>query len=352
MLYKPDWEETKRRFVAWWAGEVTDRVAMSVSAPNGRPRRHVSVPDDPFRVHGDPEYLVEAWDANFAATYYAAEAFPCSYLLIGYAFLGTPVTYEPHTIWMEQIIDDYERDMPAFDTDNPGWQTVTEVVRTLFEAGRDKWVVELPTVIDPTDQLSGLRGTQNLCTDIVDRPETVAKALDYLTGVWFRAYAELGDILQASQLGSTGWLPLWSPGLSTTVQCDFSCMISEAMFRRFVIPGLQTRARWLDNCIYHLDGPGAVQHLDALLEVPEIKGIQWVPGAGQPPCIEWTQLLGRIQDAGKLLHISIEPSHLQRALTDLRPEGLFLVTSCDFVEEADDLVKMARKMTSSRRARR
>ena len=30
MRYKPDWEETQERFVAWWAGEVIDGVAIAV----------------------------------------------------------------------------------------------------------------------------------------------------------------------------------------------------------------------------------------------------------------------------------------------------------------------------------
>ena len=349
MLYKPDWEETKERFVAWWAGEVIDRVAMSVTAPNGKSCREVTQPDDPFRVHGDPEYLVEMCEATFSTTYYAAEAFPCRTLLIGWAFLDTPVTYAPNTIWSEAVIEDYARDMPLFDTAAPSWQTIAGVVRALVEAGRGKWMVEFPTVLDTTDMLSGLRGNQQLCIDMIDRPDDVHRALDYLTGTWMRAYAELGAMLRVDELGSTGWLPLWSPGMATTIQCDYSCLISGEMFARFVVPELQTRARWLHDCLYHLDGPDAVHHLDRLLQIPEIKGIQWVPGSGAPLCLDWLPLLRRIQAAGKLLHISIPAADVEKALTELKPEGLFLVTSCASVAEADALVAMAERLTCSRR---
>ncbi len=67
----------------------------------------------------------------------------------------------------------------------------------------------LPTVIDPTDMLSGLRGNQQLCIDMIDRPDDVHRALDYLTGIWMRAYAEFGAMLRVDELGSTGWLPLY-----------------------------------------------------------------------------------------------------------------------------------------------
>lgn len=349
MLYKPDWEDTKQRFLAWWQGEVVDRVAMSVRAPNGTTPRQVAPPDDPVRLHSDPQYLVERSEAGYAATYFAAEAFPCSTLLIGYAFLDVPVTYDPRTIWMHPVIEDPYRDLPVFNMEGPGWRRVTDVVKAMVEAGRDKWLTTFPTVPLPTDLLSGLRGNQRLCLDMADRPEWVTLALDYCTGIVMRAYGELGVLLETDERGSSAWLPLWSPGRSITLQCDFWCMVSEEMGRRFVIPEQQTLARWLDNCIFHLDGPGALQHLDALLEVPEIKGIQWVPGAGQPAAVEWTDLLRRIQDAGKLVHISLAAKDVPRALDELRPEGLFLATGCGSVEEADDLVRLALKRTSGRK---
>ena len=349
MLYKPDWEATQERFLAWWAGQVMDRVAMSVTAPNGQVVRPVTPPEDPWRLHGDPEYHVQRCESGFAATHYAAEAFPCMTLLIGYAFLGTPATFTPRTIWLHPVIEDPWRDLPVFDMANPGWQRMAAVVRTLVEAGRDRWVTTFPTVPTPTDLLSGLRGNQRLCVDMLDRPEWVTLALDYLTGIWTRAYGELGVMLETRERGSSAWLPLWSPGRSITLQCDFSCMISAEMFRRFVVPEQQALARWLDNCIYHLDGPGAIHHLDALLEVPEIKGIQWVPGAGQPPPLDWLPLLRRIQSAGKLLHISIAAADVERALEELRPEGLLIATGCASVQEADDLVRLALKRTSGRK---
>jgi len=39
LLYKPDWEEAKRRTLAWWEGEALDRCALAVGrSPDGRPR--------------------------------------------------------------------------------------------------------------------------------------------------------------------------------------------------------------------------------------------------------------------------------------------------------------------------
>lgn len=34
LLFKPDWEQTKERFSAWWAHEDFGRCAIAVTAPN------------------------------------------------------------------------------------------------------------------------------------------------------------------------------------------------------------------------------------------------------------------------------------------------------------------------------
>ena len=48
------------------------------------------------------------------------------------------------------------------------------------------------------------------------------------------------------------------------------------------------------------------------------------------------------------LHLSIAAAEVPRALDELRPEGLFLATSCGSVDEADDLVSYALKHTTGR----
>ena len=52
-------------------------------------------------------------------------------------------------------------------------------------------------------------------------------------------------------------------------------------------PELAASCRRLKNAFYHLDGLGQLPHLKSLLSIPELKGIQWVPGDGQPDVTEW-----------------------------------------------------------------
>jgi 5-methyltetrahydrofolate--homocysteine methyltransferase len=53
------------------------------------------------------------------------------------------------------------------------------------------------------------------------------------------------------------------------------------------------------NVFYHLDGKGELPHLDQLLAIEELAGVQWVPGEGSPPLQEWPEVLNKIADSDK-----------------------------------------------------
>jgi hypothetical protein len=99
----------------------------------------------------------------------------------------------------------------------------------------------------------------------------------------------------------------------------------------------------VDRSIYHLDGPGSLKHLDSLLALPELDGIQWVPGAGSAPMSEWIELLQKIQKAGKKLLIICEKHEVEKIVRELKPEGILIETACGSVKEAEDLVADVRK---------
>jgi hypothetical protein len=92
------------------------------------------------------------------------------------------------------------------------------------------------------------------------------------------------------------------------LQSDFAYMISPRMFKRFVVQDLTDCCAAMDHGFYHLDGKGQLAHLDQLLAIERLRGIQWIPGDGQPPGDEWTEVLQRIRAAGKLcqLYVSLE----------------------------------------------
>jgi 5-methyltetrahydrofolate--homocysteine methyltransferase len=123
-------------------------------------------------------------------------------------------------------------------------------------------------------------------------------------------------------------------------------MISPRMFEDLFLPYLEQQTRWVRRTVYHLDGPNAIRHLDLLMSLPELDGIQWVPGAGAPPMSAWIRLLRRVQAGGKLLVLSCGPEEVETLLSALEPEGLLLSTHCDSDEEAVALLQNVTRWTA------
>jgi hypothetical protein len=97
------------------------------------------------------------------------------------------------------------------------------------------------------------------------------------------------------------------------------------MFKDVFLPSIVAECQHYEACIYHLDGPGALKHLDALLEIEELAAIQWVYGAGHGRASDWLHVYRRCQQAGKALQLSgIEPDEIDLFMEHLRPEGLWI----------------------------
>jgi hypothetical protein len=79
-----------------------------------------------------------------------------------------------------------------------------------------------------------------------------------------------------------------------------------------------------------------------------LSGIQWVPGAGAKPTVEWIPLLQKIQEAGKLVYAYCDKANVRRILQELHPEGLMLVVSCENVDEAQRLLDDVHTWTRQR----
>jgi len=80
----------------------------------------------------------------------------------------------------------------------------------------------------------------------------------------------------------------------------------------------------LDYAFYHLDGKGEIPHLDQLLALDRLRGIQWVPGAGAPDPEEWPELLKRIRDGGKLCQLYVSAEGALKIVRELGGKGFAL----------------------------
>jgi hypothetical protein len=348
---KHNWPEARERLLAFWHGEIIDRPCIAVTAP-GTPPRPLDPPPDDQTKWTDPEYVAQRYDVSHEATYFGGEAIPGTSLMVGYCFgYGAELHYSEQTVWQEAIIADWAS-APALDLDEDdwAWRQVQAVVKRCAEVSAGKWLTGFPNIQQPNDHLPLLRGTQRFLMDLIEHPTEIKRALRRLLDNWYVIYERVAE-LTAHQEGSSGWLGLWCPWpRSLTLQSDVSCMMSPAMFEEFVAPELEELCEWLEGPTYHLDGPGALQHLDRLLALKRLHAIQWTPGTGTPGGLYWLELYQRIQAGGKGVVISLPYEEVERAVQELVPEKTFILTGAPSIDAAEALLERAVEITRGRRS--
>ena len=358
LAYKEDWPQARERYEAWWQGEIVDRAVIQVIAPREplKPGGSFDYFTDPgqlsaeelFKWFTDPEQVIPRLERRMEAIYWGGEAFPLAFpvsvrlVAILAAYLGCPYGVFPggNTGWADPVIGDWEEQPDlAFDPDNEWWRISKGLLEAAARRAAGRYYVGLPDLNGPSEIVARLRGTEELAMDLLDHPQAVKAAVDKVNGAWLRYWEACHGVIHQWIGGYVYWMGIWSESPSTDLQCDFSIMISPEMFEEFFLPAIEQQTEWVGRTIYHLDGPGAVRHLEALLVLPKLDGIQWIPGAGAPPVSEWMPLLKRVQAAGKLLVLYCEKWEVEKLLTELRPEGVLLSTTCNSVEEAQALLK-------------
>jgi len=221
-------------------------------------------------------------------------------------FLGASVAVDKNTVWFEVPANNGLAEIqPRYEAQNYWWRWIKALTQAAVERWGDQITVAATDLGGGMDILASVRGTQALLLDLYDAPETVACLNAEIANVWRRYYDELYAIIKAADNGMTYWAPMWCPGRYAMLQSDFAYMISPAMFERFVMPELAFLTHHLDYAFYHMDGKGQIPHLDMLLSLKNLRGIQWVPGAGVAPPEKWLPLLKRIRDAGKLCQVFV-----------------------------------------------
>ncbi|HUU26970.1 MAG TPA: hypothetical protein VM123_04090 [archaeon] len=355
MLYKEDWEQVKERMLAWWEGEIVDRVVLQVTAP--RDGFEINHQWDWFyqaRHLDQPEKALAEWEKYCQATYFGGESFPNLWINLGpgipAAFLGAVPQIREDTIWFEPPGDLSWDEVLSLrlSEENKWWKTTKELTELTAQAGQGKYFAGMTDLNSVFNILCHLRGTQRVLTDLIDYPAEIKQACGLINEIWLTCFNELTGIIQRYHEGSSNWMTIWFPGLGGDVQCDFSAMISPSMFEEFVLGHLTDECRQLGHSIYHMDGPGQIPHLEILLEIPELGGIQWIPGAGNPPVgsPKWFPMYRRIQEKGKLLVLQgMDREDVEGVLRAIPSGGLLIETTCGSEQEARDLLRQAEKWT-------
>ncbi len=356
MRYKSDWEQAKKRFEAFWnGGEIIDRCCVSVKAYDYNKFSYVRlVPgtDEERVLHWtDPERIIKRNRLFMENIYYGGEAFPCIFTDLGAGghagFFKGSKHYFGDSVWFFPTFDENTIDSLEFDENSYLYKKTLELAKAYAEDSKGDYMVSMPDSTGNADALTHLMGTENLMPLMLEDPDTVHRALAKIEYAYERVMREVYDIVKDVNEGGSciDWMSTWAPGFHAQMQSDMSVMISNPMFKEFILPELKTQCKFLQYPMYHFDGVEQIRHLDDMLSIPELKCIQWTQVTGQRPCLDYIDQLKKIQAAGKNLLIICQPDQIRPIMENLSSKGLFLNTSVGTKDEADAIIRDVAKWT-------
>ena len=201
--------------------------------------------------------------------------------------------------WPVHNIEDIEKADISFDKNGKWWQRTAEFADALKTQLGDEIMIAPPTLVGNLDALVALRGTNDLLMDLAMNPDGVKRALAQVNVAFSEIVVEFDKLFEFDKHGSINRHGFYSPKRMNVMQCDMSCMIGPEMFDEFLVPCFKHEMSFYDNIEYHLDGPDAIKHLEALCNLNKLDVIQWVPGDGEGADQDWTWLYEKIDSLGK-----------------------------------------------------
>lgn len=353
LLYREDMDEVRERLTVWWNGGDIGRPVMQITAPRSEPIEQIPAVAQPdgWVTHYSTtnfDYRVNLGGRACIHNHYLGEAVPTTAPDLApnclALYLGCQGVEMPGTVWCEPFLADPSDARFDYDPSNFYWQFSLRLGKELLRLGKGKFLVSFPDLIEGLDTLAAIRGTEELLIDLIERPDWVRQSLRHITDRYFHYYDILYNLFRDEVGGSMYWA--WAPGRMTKLQCDFSAMISTEMFGEFMVPVLTEMCERVGYSMYHWDGPGATQHQDQLLSIPELDMLQWTPGAGAEPTDHprWWPLYHKTVDAGKKMLIGCSNLENLKALRREFGGGLksFLINMrVSNLEQANEVLETA-----------
>ncbi len=307
--FKPDLEEVRQRWDQFWYDDGLDRPMAMANIPKPgvepvSPPHQYNLPTADLEAFADRVY---AWGASReflgdAIPYYGVSFAPDHLALLLEADMEYAGSMDAEGTaksgWIIPFLKDYDQEI-RFRPEGKWWETTVACIRALRKRCDGSLIIAGTHLQGGLDALAAIRDPQALMMDMLERPEDVERTLTQIDRAVNDVRAALGVELGVERFGTITRHYSYSSTWTDVPQCDFSCMISQGMFRQFGIPSLRSDCDGLVGAVYHLDGPGAIRHLPALCEIEKIRVIQWQPGAGAPATADWSDLYREIDERGK-----------------------------------------------------
>ena len=346
---KTDFDAAMQRIEAWFRGQLLDRAPVRFMAHNafldtGADLAGLSAEERQARWM-DPEYQVDRFLSSIESRRFHGETFPVYWPNLGpdvyAAFYGAPLHFGEVTSWSTPVVRAWEDvDGLQFRPDNVYFKKIDELTRHALERCTGRFLVGYTDLHPGLDCAAAWRDPQQLCFDMIDHPEQVGHLAERSIDDFEAIYDHFDAQLKAAGQLSVSWMGIPSFGRMHIPSCDFSNLISPAMFREFGLPILQREVKTMTHNVFHVDGKRVARHLDAILDVPEVHAIQWVQGVGDDqPIMQWVPLIKSVQARGVPVIVDLNKVELDEFMAAVSPIGIFLWIAADGEDEELGIIR-------------
>lgn len=378
--YKVNMEAAKEKFRNYWAHKNTGRPLMCVIArrpeveqySDGTPveggyldqicqGKYYNMPEelkwkDMEDKYQNPQRIVDRYRYFCQTHAFLGESFPNLNIDFGpgslASYLGSEIGFKEDTVWFNKCLDGWDG-VPklTFDPENKWFKKHLQLAKDCQALAGDDFYVDMPDLMENIDVLASLRGAQDILFDLLDEPEMIGERIQEVTDIYYEYYDRFYDVIKDEEGGNAYTVfQIWGPGRTVKLQCDFSAMMSPEDFRKYIQPSLRSQSENVDHVLYHLDGPAAIKHMDALMEIDGIDALQWTSGDAGPDGTlpDWDVIYDKAIAAGKSIWVKVYSgefedwiSNVDRIVNKYGSHSLFLLFPEMSMEQAAYLLDYA-----------
>lgn len=211
--------------------------------------------------------------------------------------------------------------------------------RKIKAASLDNFLTAIPDLIEGLDTLAQLLDVETLLCSLACEKNRIFNLQKQITEKWKQAYDLHYQIIKQDGYSSYTHFNIWGKGKVAKIQCDIAAMLSPATFEELALPFLKDQCDFLDHSLFHLDGPEAIRHLDSILTIDRLDGLQWSAGAGQPDGGDecWDFIYKKALNKGKNIYAFVAAEKVPDFVKRFGATGIYISTSVNSKKVAQEL---------------
>lgn len=233
-----------------------EQYPASKSLPEGRPLKPDDFKWEPYIKNEENLYtLHEKCGGDFIWSASPFWGIPWLEVLLGCTIR---VSQSTGSLYSEHPADfDTDKDIPAFDADNPWVKKAIEHIRLSAENSRGRYPIGIPRLRGVADLLSALYGEEKFIYAFFEDPDSLKRQCRGLADLWMDFAAHLLANIPPFHGGvGSFYYSMWAPADSVWHQEDAASLLNPDLYREYILPHDLEIARRFGGCFMHMHPTG------------------------------------------------------------------------------------------------